>query len=164
MIRTLVQTARRRFRYLTIRPVPMPSFTVSSVPLLSFGTQAHPICLSAQRCPWREGCEHLTCPLRVKNSAKIPLFDHLTCPCAELHRFTCPFAKLRDPTASDLSPCGAVSPAAGARTSDLSLVRGSTPARITPYPTGRLFGVALSQALRARLRSHCPSGTFLDGL
>ncbi len=25
-----------------------------------------------------------------------------------------------------------------------------TPARITPYPTGRLFGVALSQALRAR--------------
>src|SRR5271166_2133696 len=26
-----------------------------------------------------------------------------------------------------------------------------TPARITPYPTGRLFGVALSQALRARL-------------
>src|SRR5271165_972434 len=35
-----------------------------------------------------------------------------------------------------------------------------TPARITPYPTGRLFGVALSQALRARLRSHRPSGTF----
>jgi len=27
------------------------------------------------------------------------------------------------------------------------------PAPITPYPTGRLFGVALSQALRARLRS-----------
>jgi hypothetical protein len=32
------------------------------------------------------------------------------------------------------------------------------PARITPYPTGRLFGVALTQALRARLRSACPSG------
>src|ERR1700731_2803338 len=28
-----------------------------------------------------------------------------------------------------------------------------TPARITPYPTGRLFWEALSQALRARLRS-----------
>jgi hypothetical protein len=34
-----------------------------------------------------------------------------------------------------------------------------TPARITPYPTGRLFGSALSQALRAWLRSSCPSGT-----
>ena len=33
------------------------------------------------------------------------------------------------------------------------------PARITPYPTGRLFAVALSQALRARLRSDRPSGT-----
>ena len=33
-----------------------------------------------------------------------------------------------------------------------------TPARIRPYPTGRLLGVAMSQALRARLRSHCPSG------
>src|ERR1700733_9905998 len=32
------------------------------------------------------------------------------------------------------------------------------PARITPCPTGRLLGVALSQALRARLRSHRPSG------
>src|SRR5271157_3734694 len=29
---------------------------------------------------------------------------------------------------------------------------------ITPYPTGRLFGAALSQALRAGLRSHRPSG------
>jgi hypothetical protein len=35
-----------------------------------------------------------------------------------------------------------------------------TPVRIRPYPTGRLFWVALSQALRARLRSHRPSGTF----
>jgi hypothetical protein len=34
-----------------------------------------------------------------------------------------------------------------------------TPARIRPYPTGRLFWVALSQALRARLRSYRPSGT-----
>jgi hypothetical protein len=34
-----------------------------------------------------------------------------------------------------------------------------TPARIRPYPTGRVFWVALSQALRARLRSHRPSGT-----
>jgi hypothetical protein len=34
-----------------------------------------------------------------------------------------------------------------------------TPARITPYPTGRLFRVALTQALRARLPSACPSGT-----
>src|SRR5208283_4200830 len=39
-----------------------------------------------------------------------------------------------------------------------------TPARITPYPTGRLFGVALSQALRARLRSHRPSGTCRNRL
>ena len=39
-----------------------------------------------------------------------------------------------------------------------------TPARITPYPTGRLFGVALSQALRARLQSYCPSGTFRNSL
>ena len=38
------------------------------------------------------------------------------------------------------------------------------PARITPYPTGRLFGAALSQALRARLRSHRPSGTFRNRL
>ena len=30
-------------------------------------------------------------------------------------------------------------------------------------PTGRLFWVALSQALRARLRSHRPSGTFPAG-
>jgi hypothetical protein len=30
---------------------------------------------------------------------------------------------------------------------------------IIPYPTGRFFGGALSQALRARLRSACPSGT-----
>ena len=30
---------------------------------------------------------------------------------------------------------------------------------ITPYPTGRLFWVAFFQALRARLRSHRPSGT-----
>ncbi len=35
-----------------------------------------------------------------------------------------------------------------------------TPARIIPYPTGRFFGGTLSQALRARLRSHRPSGTF----
>jgi hypothetical protein len=34
-----------------------------------------------------------------------------------------------------------------------------TPARIRPYPTGRLIWVALSQALRAPLRSHRPSGT-----
>jgi predicted ester cyclase len=33
------------------------------------------------------------------------------------------------------------------------------PARITPYPTGRLFEVTLAQALRARLRSDRPSGT-----
>jgi hypothetical protein len=33
-----------------------------------------------------------------------------------------------------------------------------TPVRITPYPTGRLFCGALSQALRARLRSHRPFG------
>jgi hypothetical protein len=38
-----------------------------------------------------------------------------------------------------------------------------TPARIGPYPTGRLFWVALSQALRARLRSHRPSGTSTIG-
>jgi hypothetical protein len=30
---------------------------------------------------------------------------------------------------------------------------------IIPYPTGRFSGWALSQALRARLQSHCPSGT-----
>jgi hypothetical protein len=35
------------------------------------------------------------------------------------------------------------------------------PARIIPYPTGRLFGLALFQALRAWLRSHRPSGTLL---
>jgi hypothetical protein len=34
-----------------------------------------------------------------------------------------------------------------------------TPARIRPYPAGRAFWVALTQALRARLRSDCPSGT-----
>src|ERR1700722_18741677 len=40
-----------------------------------------------------------------------------------------------------------------------------TPAPIRPYPTGRLFlGVALPQALRARLRSHRPSGTFRNRL
>ena len=39
-----------------------------------------------------------------------------------------------------------------------------TPARIIPYPTGRLFWMAPSQALRARLRSHRPSGTFRNGL
>ena len=33
------------------------------------------------------------------------------------------------------------------------------PARIRPYPTGRLLWGGGSQALRARLRSHCPSGT-----
>jgi hypothetical protein len=38
-----------------------------------------------------------------------------------------------------------------------------TLARITPYPTGRLFWVGLAQALRARLRSHRPSGTFATG-
>jgi hypothetical protein len=37
-----------------------------------------------------------------------------------------------------------------------------TAARIIPYPTGRLFGLALSQALRAWLQSHRPSGTFSD--
>jgi hypothetical protein len=36
---------------------------------------------------------------------------------------------------------------------------GAHTARIRPYPTGRLFWVALFQALRARLRSCCPSGT-----
>ena len=44
----------------------------------------------------------------------------------------------------------------------IELVR--TPARITPYPTG--LGVALSQALRARLRSIVPpghAGTALNG-
>jgi hypothetical protein len=35
-----------------------------------------------------------------------------------------------------------------------------TPAPITPYPTGRLVWGTLSQALRARLRSCSPSGTF----
>jgi hypothetical protein len=34
-----------------------------------------------------------------------------------------------------------------------------TPARIRPYPTGRLFWGGDSQALRARLRSICPSRT-----
>jgi hypothetical protein len=34
-----------------------------------------------------------------------------------------------------------------------------TPERIRPYPTERLFWVALSLAPRARLRSHRPSGT-----
>jgi hypothetical protein len=32
--------------------------------------------------------------------------------------------------------------------------------QITPYPTGRLIWRSLSQALRARLRSHSCSGTF----
>jgi hypothetical protein len=35
-----------------------------------------------------------------------------------------------------------------------------TPAPIIPYPTGRHVWGALSQALRARLRSCSPSGTF----
>jgi hypothetical protein len=35
-----------------------------------------------------------------------------------------------------------------------------TPARIIPYPTGRLVWGTLSQALRARLRSCSPSGTL----
>jgi hypothetical protein len=39
-----------------------------------------------------------------------------------------------------------------------------TPIRIIPYPTGRHFGVALSQALRARLRSYRPFGTFRNRL
>src|SRR6201999_2840998 len=34
-----------------------------------------------------------------------------------------------------------------------------TPARIRPYPTGRFLGMVMSQALRARLRSHGPSRT-----
>ena len=34
-----------------------------------------------------------------------------------------------------------------------------TPNRIRPYPTGRLSWDDTSQALRARLRSHRPSGT-----
>jgi hypothetical protein len=38
------------------------------------------------------------------------------------------------------------------------------PARITPYPTGRLFWGGAAQALRARLRSHRPSGTFRNRL
>jgi hypothetical protein len=38
-----------------------------------------------------------------------------------------------------------------------------TPARIRPYPTGRLFWGALFQALRARLRSRSPSGTLRTG-
>jgi hypothetical protein len=37
-------------------------------------------------------------------------------------------------------------------------------ARITPYPTGRLFWGALSQALRAKLRSHRSSGTFCNSV
>jgi hypothetical protein len=43
--------------------------------------------------------------------------------------------------------------------SSLQIEIGAAPARIKPYPTGRLFWVALSQALRARLRSPRPSGT-----
>jgi hypothetical protein len=39
-----------------------------------------------------------------------------------------------------------------------------TPAQITPYPTGRLFWVVLSQALRVGLQSHRPSGTFRNRL
>ena len=35
---------------------------------------------------------------------------------------------------------------------------------IIPYPTGRFFRGTLSQALRARLRSHRPSGTFRNRL
>src|SRR5690348_7561245 len=38
-----------------------------------------------------------------------------------------------------------------------------TPARITPYPTGRLVWATPSQALRARLQSCSPSGTFFGG-
>ena len=38
-----------------------------------------------------------------------------------------------------------------------SLIR--SPARIIPYPTGRLFWMAASQAIRAWLRSYRPSGT-----
>jgi len=38
-------------------------------------------------------------------------------------------------------------------------IEARTPARIRPFPTGRLFWGGDSQALRARLRSHCPSGT-----
>src|ERR1700754_2887749 len=34
-----------------------------------------------------------------------------------------------------------------------------TPLRIRPYPMGRLLGMAMFQALRARLRSRCPSRT-----
>src|SRR5208283_6238925 len=49
-----------------------------------------------------------------------------------------------------------------ARSHRIELVR--TPILIIPYPTGRLFGVALSQALRARLQSYCPSGTFRNSL
>jgi len=37
-------------------------------------------------------------------------------------------------------------------------------APITPCPTGRLVWGALSQALRARLRSCSPSGTFRNSL
>jgi len=40
------------------------------------------------------------------------------------------------------------------------LLRYHGPARITTHPTGRLVWDALSQALRARLRSCSPSGTF----
>src|SRR6202023_3151512 len=35
---------------------------------------------------------------------------------------------------------------------------------IIPYPTGRRFWVAFFQALRARLRSHRPSGTIRNRL
>jgi hypothetical protein len=39
-----------------------------------------------------------------------------------------------------------------------------TPARITPSLRDGSFGVALFQALRARLRAHRPSGTFRNRL
>jgi hypothetical protein len=38
-----------------------------------------------------------------------------------------------------------------------------TPARITPYPTGRLFWGGAVQGTSCQLRSHRPSGTFATG-
>jgi hypothetical protein len=46
---------------------------------------------------------------------------------------------------------------------DLQIESVRTPARITPYPPGRLVWDAPSQALRAWLRSCGPSGTSFDG-
>ena len=40
--------------------------------------------------------------------------------------------------------------------------RGAHTCKIRPYPTGRLLGVAMFQAFRARLRSVCPYGTRLQ--